>query len=64
MKDEDEICNEALARIIHESPEMYKQVVKSISGGADYFREQWEEDFGEIVDVSSFSDEEIINATF
>ena len=50
-KTEDQICNEAFARTLCESPEMYREFVKAIPGGADYFRERWEEDFGTIVDV-------------
>ena len=44
-------------KTIRENPGMYKQIVKSIPGGADYFQEQWEKDFGTIIDVSTFSDE-------
>ena len=43
---------------------MYREFVKAIPGGADYFRERWEEDFGGVVDVSSFTDDEIIDKTF
>ena len=64
MKDEEQICREALAWMLSETPEMYRAIVKSIEGGADYFRQQWGKDFGTIIDVSTFSDEEIIDATF
>ena len=68
MKEDDDICNEALAAIIkqmvREDPELYKQIVKAIPESADYFRERWEEDFGTIIDVSTFTDEELIDATF
>ena len=68
MKEDDDICNEALAaiirRMVRKDPEMYKQIVKAIPESADYFRERWEEDFGTIIDVSTFTDEELIDATF
>ena len=67
MKDEDKeekICNEALAWMLSENAEMYREIVKSLPGGAAYFREQWEQDIGKFVDVSSFTDDEIIDATF
>ena len=68
MKEDDDIGNEALAAIIRqmvkEDPELYKQIVKAIPESADYFRERWEEDFGTIIDVSTFTDEELIDATF
>ena len=64
MKDEEQICNEAFAETLCESPEMYREFIKAILGGADYFRERWEEEFGTIVGVSSLTDEEIIDATF
>ena len=68
MKEDDDIYNEALAaiirKIVREDPEAYKQIVKAIPESADYFRERWEEDFGTIIDVSTFTDEELIDATF
>lgn len=67
MKDDGEVFNETLVEImriiVKEDPEMYKQIVKAIPNSADYFRERWKESFGAIVDVSSFTDEEIIDAT-
>ena len=68
MKEDDEICSQALAEIIRiivrEDPELYKQIVRAIPDSADYFRARWEENFGSIVDVAAFTDEEIIDATF
>ena len=72
MKDEeksvDNISNETLAKIIRqiarEDPELFKKIVKSIPNSAAYFKERWEEDFGTIVDISTFTDEQIIDATF
>ena len=39
-------------------------MVKSIPDSAEYFRERWEEDLGKIIDVSTYTDEQIIDATF
>ena len=64
MKDEEQICNEAFAETLCESPEMYTEFIKAILGGADYFQERWEEEFWTIVGVSSLTDEELIDATF
>ena len=67
MKENGEIFNETLVEImktiVKEDPEMCKQIVKAIPDSADYFRQRWEENFGTLVDVSSFTDEEIIDAT-
>ena len=67
MKEDGETFNETLIEIMRtiakEDPEMCKQIVKAIPDSADYFRQRWEENFGTIVDVSSFTDEEIIDAT-
>ena len=56
MKEEDEeqLCREAFVWMMSQSPEVYRAVVKSIEGGADYFRLRWEEDSGNVVEVSQF----------
>lgn len=59
-EDEERPWREAFVWLMSQSPELYREVVKSIEGGAAYFRKRWEKDFGQVVDVSSFTDDEII----
>lgn len=63
-EDEEQICRKALAWMLSETRKMYREIVKSIEGGSDHFREQREKVFGHVVDASSFTDDEIIDKCF